>query len=320
MSFDRTKFAEKRYFLRKRKKEIVIIATGMIVAAFGATIIFIPSFLVVESALRRIDYILIGTTLAISGTSIMIYKWLNTIPPRYLEAEGVLSSDGSILNTESFFDEQLSQSIHYRYTAKGMRDSDFELFGEHFNPIKKVFIDRKIHELEFSPFFSELYKAEEKIKAQIDRLEKNANLNLVIGIITTAVAIVILGSSIFNQRDFHTIIQLLSHYIPRISTVIFVELFSFFFLRLYKKNLDEVKYFQNESSNIYFKITALRAAIKTKDASVVNEIIKNFSVTERNFILKKDESTERIEMQKSDQKMFSRTFESLSEILKGKKE
>ncbi|MNY31758.1 hypothetical protein D3C86_1659330 [compost metagenome] len=129
----------------------------------------------------------------------------------------------------------------------------------------------------------------------------------------------ILGSSIFQQNHFTINTEFLSFFLPRISTVVFVELFSFFFLRLYKNNLSEIKYFQNEITNLNFKITSLKTAIKTDDKQTLSQIITNFSLTERNFILKKDETTEKIETIKLDSTQssnFSRSLKELIETLK----
>lgn len=181
---------------------------------------------------------------------------------------------------------------------------------------KNKFVEQSLHDLEYANLFDELYKLDSKIKSQIDRLENNSNLNLIIGIITTTIAIIILGVSIFNQSSFTTSVDLASHYIPRISTVIFVEIFSFFFLKLYKNNLSEIKYFQNEITNLNFKISALKTAIKSKDAAIISELVRNFSVTERNFILKKDESTEKIEIHKVDTTSSNTYFQSLTDLIK----
>lgn len=156
------------------------------------------------------------------------------------------------------------------------------LFERELDSFKEKFITQSTHELEFAHLFEELYKLENKFKTQIDRLIGNSNLNLSIGTITTSVAILILGLSIFQDHNFTTYLELFSFFIPRVSTVILVEVFSFFFLRLYKNNLDEIKYFQNEISNLNFRIASLKTAIKIQDKDTINQIAKEFSTTERN--------------------------------------
>lgn len=157
-----------------------------------------------------------------------------------------------------------------------------KLFENELESFKEKFITQSTHELEFAHLFEELYKLENKFKSQIERLIGNSNLNLSIGTIFTSVAILILGLSIFQDHNFTSYLELFSFFIPRVSTVILVEIFSFFFLRLYKNNLDEIKYFQNEISNLNFKIASLKTAIKIKDNDTINQIAKEFSNTERN--------------------------------------
>ena len=223
------------------------------------------------------------------------------------------------LNT--YFNRNLRKNLIEKYGApyesyeKEEKDNP-KLFDTDLTTFKNKFVEQSLHDLEFANLFEELYKSDTKIKQQIDRLENNSNLNLIIGIITTTIAIIILGASIFYQKDFKSNLDLLSHYIPRISTVIFVEIFSFFFLKLYKNNLEEIKYFQNEITNLNFKIAALKTAIKAKDAATITEITKTFSITERNFVLKKDESTEKIEMQKIDNANSNSYFQSLTDLIK----
>jgi len=86
--------------------------------------------------------------------------------------------------------------------------------------------------------------------------------------------------------------KLLSYYLPKLSLVLFVEVFSFFFLRLYKESLDEIKYFQNELTNAELRFLAMEAALLEGGASaVLASVIRGLAATERNFILKKGEST-----------------------------
>jgi pyrroloquinoline quinone (PQQ) biosynthesis protein C len=66
-----------------------------------------------------------------------------------------------------------------------------------------------------------------------------------------------------------------------------------FFLRLYKTSLDDIKYYQNEITNIESKWLALNAVMEDKDKTLLNIIVDYLSKTERNFILnlKKGDST-----------------------------
>ena len=81
------------------------------------------------------------------------------------------------------------------------------------------------------------------------------------------------------------------HTVLRMSIAIFVQTFAYFFLRLYKTGLDDIKYYQNEITNIESKWLALNAVIEEKDKTLLKIIVDSLSKTERNFILKKGDST-----------------------------
>ena len=82
--------------------------------------------------------------------------------------------------------------------------------------------------------------------------------------------------------------QFFMQFFPRFSLVTIIELFSYFFLRLYKQAIDEIKYFQNEITNIDLKMLAASITQKLcpNDPSV---IIAALSSTERNFLVPKDQ-------------------------------
>jgi hypothetical protein len=138
-----------------------------------------------------------------------------------------------------------------------------------------------------------------RVMREIDSLSRRANLNLVIGSVTTIIAVGVLFSSVYS-KDFslNDTAKTLSYFIPRISTVIFIEIFSFFFLKLYRSNLNDVKYYQNEMTNIEFKVLSLKSALMTDDKETLKQIISELNKIERNFILQPGETTVDIETNK----------------------
>ena len=140
-------------------------------------------------------------------------------------------------------------------------------------------------------------------------------MNLVIGIVGTIIAITILSFAILSDKSFATIQEFLMHFLPRFTFVVFIQLFAFFFLRLYKNNLEDAKYFQNELSNLTAKATSIRLAILTKNNDVLNDIIKTLSFTERNFKLTKDETLQTIETRKIETEIDKDMITKLKEII-----
>lgn len=140
-----------------------------------------------------------------------------------------------------------------------------------------------------------------RIQNEIARLRKSANLNLVIGTLTTVVAVAGLGYEVFHEHYTAVdSVQLLAHYLPRLSLVIFIEIFAFFFLRMYRANLLDIKYFNNEKTNIDFKVVALKIAIHQENADLIKLSVEELIKTERNFKMSKGETTVELEKLRGD--------------------
>ena len=89
-------------------------------------------------------------------------------------------------------------------------------------------------------------------------------------------------------------------FLPRLTLVVLIEIFAYFFLRLYKSSLGEIKYFQNEITNIEAKALALQAAELAGDKESTASIINRLADTDRNFQVlsesKKDDPSEIIKL------------------------
>ena len=83
-------------------------------------------------------------------------------------------------------------------------------------------------------------------------------------------------------------------FLPRLSIVLIIEVFSYFFLRLYKTSLAEIKYFQNEATNIEHNFVALEAAISINDKALIENCIHTFLAVERNPIMSEGQTTREI--------------------------
>jgi hypothetical protein len=158
----------------------------------------------------------------------------------------------------------------------------------------------------YSDLQRDLIEFKERLRLEIRGLSLRANTNLAIGSVTTLVAVIVLYITIVsNHINFNDSVSMISYFIPRISLVIFIEVFAFFFLKLYKSNLDNVRYYHNEMTNIETRIIALKSSIINADKSTINEVIKELSKTERNFVIKKGETTielERLRSEKNENK------------------
>ncbi len=178
--------------------------------------------------------------------------------------------------------------------------------------MRSDFLDSHKRNLKFNPVTMVFENLQKRMEDQISRLVRSSNLNLIIGIVTTLVAVGILTYSIFTEKAFKDNWDLVAYYLLRISTVIFVEIFSFFFLRLYRNNLLEIKYFQNEITSMSYRKAALKIAIVKEDEAKLKELISTFSSVERNQILKANETTEKvatIQLDKNQASSFAQSME-----------
>lgn len=143
--------------------------------------------------------------------------------------------------------------------------------------------------------FTEIPGADEtisRLNELISTTKRNTNINLSVGVLTTIAAITVLYS-ILTQDAYKPLGNSgdLYHYIPRITLVIFIELFSFFFLKLYRRNLEDIKYLNNEITNFECKMIALQVSFLKEQTDSLKGVIQQLSSTERNFVLKSGETT-----------------------------
>lgn len=158
-------------------------------------------------------------------------------------------------------------------------------------------------------------KTSNRLEGEISSQSRRGVFNLSAGIITAGVGIYFLYSLLTEYTESKDYINLVSHFIPRVSLVILVEVFAYFFLNLYKRSLDEIKYFQNELTNIEMKYMALKTATDINSDKVNEHLIKVMIETERNRFLKKNETTVELEQYKLDKINNSNAINKACEIL-----
>ncbi|HEX8198577.1 MAG TPA: hypothetical protein VF571_20450 [Pyrinomonadaceae bacterium] len=182
-----------------------------------------------------------------------------SFPSREIDINTLTDSirDQALLNLP----EKLTQELEQKYALKFIEQSQIELIREN------------------------LTETTNRLHKEIEAAGRRSNLNLIIGIITTGFAAILLAFIAFEIKpSFDNTTALLAHYIPRITTIIFVEVFAFFFLRLYKTGLSEIKYFQNELTNIQLQKIAIEAALLPKLNTSMEGVIQQLIKTERNSI------------------------------------
>lgn len=170
-----------------------------------------------------------------------------------------------------------------------------------------------------------------RLLREISDLRLRSNVNLLIGMAITAVGLYLLWATVSMVDSSELLKQLASEnsesnskfiknltlpLVPRVMLVIFIEFFSYFFLRLYKNGLSEIKYFQNELTNIESKLSAVQFSYITNNESALKVSLESLSKTERNFILDKGQTTVELEKAKSESELTRNIITTIPEIFK----
>lgn len=164
-----------------------------------------------------------------------------------------------------------------------------------------------------------LLPLEINIETYIRKLGKNSIVNLIIGVLGTIISISVLFISLLSNNRFETLELFMLNFIPKVSFVVFIQIFAFFFLRLYKGNLEDSKYFQNELTNIVAKSTAIQLASHLGDNELSARLVEDLSRTERNFRLAPGESLMNIEKAKLENEYNADIINALRDIIKSAK-
>lgn len=155
---------------------------------------------------------------------------------------------------------------------------------------------------EFRPFEA----TRKRLRDEIELLARRGNLNLTIGVLTTIFGVGALAYVVLSQPEFPAHADPASSFVfftsllSRLSVAIFIEVFAFFFLRLYKSGLEDIRYYQNEITNIESKETALLSIANNDTCELKKVVIEVLSKTERNGLLKKGETTVALERDRID--------------------
>ncbi len=182
--------------------------------------------------------------------------------------------------------------------------------------------ERKISQLRYENY---LLQSEERqsqsckrLNDEISKLGFRNNVNLVVGVLSTTFGIWLLWTLVSNQNtSIGSNSDYVRAFIPRLTLAIFVEIFAYFFLKLYKNGLGEIKYFQNELTNIESKELALEFAIKTNNPEIIKKVIVKIANTERNHILEKGQTTIELEIAKRDSGEVRKSVREISAIFQG---
>ncbi|EEZ6083474.1 hypothetical protein ACSD43_003528 [Escherichia coli] len=319
------------HYITKKNRVMMIFITFMITLVMISVLISSLSHIQQESLLliklinEKKDFILLAITILvflasfvaimtsylnkgiggkdIEKTSHILYKEIIKLNKRLSEIENKTSSGVSVEITESERNKLISDAKK-RIIGNTLLLADNSLKSD-ISDFKKSYSLHKLH--------TDMIL---RLESEIDRLNRRGGLNLAIGTIIALTGILSLAYFLYSAPDIVDGVDFFIHHLPKLSFVIVVELFAYFFLRLYKNGFDEIKYFQNEITNIEMKAMSLKYAQEFKNEDMIKELAMHLMKTERNFILEKGQTTVSIEKDRLQNLTDSKITTMISEIIK----
>ena len=162
--------------------------------------------------------------------------------------------------------------------------------------------------------------SEDRLKDELKANSRRATINLCIGSAIGISGIFILvwfvfdlfsgKESIGKTEMLHSI----ETFGARLCIVFLIELFSYFFLKLYKDCIERTRYYQNELTNIESKKIAILASAILDDTQHTKSIIESMLCVERNYIIPKDCTTIELEKIRSNRQMELNVIEVLGKL------
>ena len=237
---ERIEFQQRRmqYQLYKNKQYTLY---GVILSVIGVIILLTKEIVVDFIDLRfSIILIIVGAISFATGIGFLLYKYLQTgaysriinnnssvqslsseLQDLRIEVLKLRKNTGSKIETENI-SETISKVIDNTITEDFIQ-----------NKIDRLYSDKAIEQAKQRNLLEDFSNLSYRINGELSRLRRSANLNLVIGALTTSLAIIGLGYEVFRSEfEITDTVKLLTHYLPRLSLIIFIEIFAFFFLKL----------------------------------------------------------------------------------------
>jgi hypothetical protein len=132
-----------------------------------------------------------------------------------------------------------------------------------------------------------------RLQQETTAVERRARLNLIMGTMFSITGLIALLAFflLLGTPDAESWDKTAIRYLPKLSFVLILEIFAYFFLGLYRHGVYEIKYYQNELTNVEIWSAAFVNSILNADKTAIKEMGRKLLTIERNFVLKKGEST-----------------------------
>jgi len=160
-----------------------------------------------------------------------------------------------------------------------------------------------------------------RLASEVRMQDYKANLNLIMGGVGALIAFAVLGFSVFSPPR-ETGLEFAAVAGARIMLSLTASVFAFFFLTTYRRNLSEIRYFHNELTNVQLRVMALDKFSEItftdvgRSEAALLKMLSALVETERNFILKKGESTTDLYQKDLDRQEYGSALDLLKKVVR----
>lgn len=169
-----------------------------------------------------------------------------------------------------------------------------------------------------------IVRAIEALHSYCESLKKTAKFTLLYAMALSFAGIIPLSTAVLSESfgaidegaRHLSVGEIIAARWPYISLTILVEVVAGIMLKIYYKQIDEIKYNHNEITNLSAQHCAIYTALTFGTKDDITAITKQMSVTERNRILKKNETTEEAQRIKLQSDLDIERLELLSRLLR----
>ncbi|MDA9526365.1 hypothetical protein XI06_39985 [Bradyrhizobium sp. CCBAU 11434] len=136
-----------------------------------------------------------------------------------------------------------------------------------------------------------------RLESHVVSLRNASIVNLFAGMCVAVVGIAVLYTVFIDIEKFGALTEkkidpfdfLIFSLLPRISATLFIQIFAYFFLLMYRSNLADVRYFQNEMSNLDLFGTGVSMALNEDVSPIQKSVISSLLKMERNRVMNKNQ-------------------------------
>ncbi len=323
----------KRMRLERANRNRVQITASIFMIAIGFLALIVQGDLIelfYPVKLNRLFVLSLGIGLFGTGAALLMLLYLRgALSGKSVELTSTSSMGGGILTSDlEILLAQIKNEVrNLRIESKVALPAEHEVSRINADPLvadlaaqlETRFIDSASQASHIKEIRAIFMNSRSRLERELASLGFRGNLNLVIGVLTTTLAVSLLAFMVLGTiQIFDSLTSLLSYYVPRISVVLFIEVFSFFFLKLYRATLSETRSYQADITSISLKQVAVEAAWANPDVAVRTSLSKDLIASAQPTTQKSADA----EKSAVDPKLLSELLEKFSEVVlkKEKKE